>query len=128
MLRLISDLSILGMFWGLWALRSVDMFGLDPVLKHIRPAPIQETPFTIRGPYRWVRHPLYLFMLVLFWSCPELTMDRLLFNMAWTLCVVAATILEERDLTDDFGDAYRDYQTKVPMLLPRKLRPSHTSA
>lgn len=127
-LRVLFFLSIFGMFWGIWALRSVDMFGLDPVLKHLRAAPIQETPFTIRGPYRWVRHPLYLFMLVLFWSCPDLTTDRLLFNMMWTLWVVGATILEERDLEDDFGDAYRDYQAKVPMLLPRRLRPSYSDA
>lgn len=125
-LRVLFFLSILGMFWGLRALRSVDMFGLDPILKNIRAAPIQETPFTIRGPYRWVRHPLYLFMLVLFWSCPELTTDRLLFNIVWTIWVIGATVLEERDLTDDFGDAYRDYQAKVPMLLPWKIRPSYS--
>lgn len=124
-LRALFFLSILGMLWGLWALRAVDIFGLDPILKNIRATPVKETPFTIRGPYRWVRHPLYLFMLVLFWSCPELTTDRLLFNVVWTIWVVGATVLEERDLTDDFGGAYGDYQAKVPMLLPRGLRPSY---
>lgn len=125
--RLIFFLSILGMFWGLWALRSIDMFGLDPILKHIRTAPRQDIPFTIRGPYRWVRHPLYLFMIVLFWSCPILTTDRLFFNVLWTIWVVVATVLEERDLADNFGDAYRDYQATVPMLLPRGFRPSYST-
>ena len=124
-LRLLFLLSILGMLWGMWALRSIDMFGLGPILTYIRTTPRKETPFTIRGPYRWVRHPLYLFMLVLFWSCPVLTTDRLLCNVLWTIWVVAATILEERDLIDDFGDAYRDYQAKVPMLLPRGVRPAY---
>ena len=127
-LRVLFFLSILGMFWGMWALRSIDMFGLDPILKHIRATPIQESPFTIRGPYRWVRHPLYLFMIVLFWSCPILTTDRLFFNILWTIWVVVATVLEERDLTNDFGDAYRDYQAKVPMLLPRGFRPSYPTS
>jgi len=124
-LRLLFFLSILGMFWGLYALRSIDMFGLVPIVKYIRTTPIQDSPFTVRGPYRWVRHPLYLFMIVLFWSCPILTTDRLLFNILWTIWVVVATVMEERDLTDDFGDAYRDYQAKVPMLLPRGFRPSY---
>jgi len=124
-LRLLFFLSILGMFWGVYALRSIDMFGLDPILKHIRARPIRESSFTVRGPYRWVRHPLYLFMIVLFWSCPLLTTDRLLFNTLWTIWVVAATVLEERDLIDDFGAAYHDYQAKVPMLLPKGLRPSY---
>jgi len=121
--RLPFLLSIIGMVWGIHALGSIDMFGLEPILRHIRATPTREMPFGIRGPYRWVRHPLYLFMIVLFWSCPVLTTDRLLFNLAWTIWVVGATLLEERDLTADFGDAYRDYQARVPMLLPRRLRP-----
>jgi len=117
-MRAFYFLSIIGTGWGMWALRSIDMFGLDPILKNLRVKPSPSMPFTIRGPYRWVRHPLYLFMIVLFWSCPSLTADRLLFNILWTIWVVIGTILEERDLVDDFGDAYRDYQANVPMLVP----------
>ena len=32
----------------------------------------------VRGPYRWVRHPLYLTTLLMIWSYPDLTADRLL--------------------------------------------------
>ena len=120
-------LSMLGMVWGLLALRSVDMFGLSPILKRSNAKPIHVNHLIIRGPYRWVRHPLYLFMIILFWSAPLLTMDRLLFNTLWTIWVVAATVLEERDLTDDFGEAYRDYQSKVPMLVPKGFRPAYLS-
>jgi protein-S-isoprenylcysteine O-methyltransferase Ste14 len=66
-------------------------------------------------------------MIILFWPAPLLTMDRLLFNTFWTIWVVAATVLEERDLTDDFGEAYRDYQAKVPMLVPKGFRPVYLS-
>lgn len=116
-------LSMVGMVWGLLALRSVDMFGLSPILKRSNAKPVHVNHLTIRGPYRWVRHPLYLFMIILFWSAPLLTLDRLLFNTLWTLWVVAATVLEERDLAVDFGEAYRDYQLKVPMLIPKGFRP-----
>jgi protein-S-isoprenylcysteine O-methyltransferase Ste14 len=124
-MRAFYFLSILGTCWGMWALRSVDMFGLDSIIKNLRAKPSPSKPFTIQGPYRWVRHPLYLFMIVLFWSCPILTTDRLLFNIMWTVWVIIGTILEERDLADDFGDAYRDYQAKVPMLFPRGIRPAY---
>ena len=66
-------------------------------------------------------------MIVLFWSCPSLTADRLLFNILWTIWVVIGTILEERDLVDDFGDAYRDYQATVPMLVPHGILPAYPS-
>jgi methanethiol S-methyltransferase len=120
-------LSILGMVWGLWVLRAVDIFGLSPILERSDAKPTQVKHLTIRGPYRWVRHPLYLFMIVLFWSAPVLTMDRLLFNTLWTIWVVAATVLEERDLAADFGAPYRDYQLKVPMLVPKGFRPAYLS-
>lgn len=118
LMRALFFLSILGTCWGIWALRSIDMFGLDPILKHVRSRPAPTIPFTVRGPYRWVRHPLYLFMIVLFWCGPIMTTDRLLFNALWTIWIVVGTVLEERDLADDFGEAYRDYQSKVPMLIP----------
>jgi protein-S-isoprenylcysteine O-methyltransferase Ste14 len=124
-MRAFYFLSLMGLGWGMWALGSIDMFGLDPILENLRAKPSPSMPFTIRGPYRWVRHPLYLFMIVLFWACPSLTADRLLFNILWTIWVVIGTILEERDLVDDFGDAYRDYQANVPMLVPHGFNPAY---
>jgi protein-S-isoprenylcysteine O-methyltransferase Ste14 len=47
----------------------------------------------------------------------DLTADRLLFNVLWTAWMIIGTVLEERGLLASFGDAYRDYQTEVPMLI-----------
>ncbi len=127
LLRGLFVLSVLGTAWGLLALRSFDMFGLSPILKRSNDKPIHVNSLVIRGPYRWVRHPLYLLMIILFWSAPLLTMDRLLFNTLWTIWVVAATVLEERDLAVDFGTAYRGYQLKVPMLVPKSFLPAYPS-
>jgi protein-S-isoprenylcysteine O-methyltransferase Ste14 len=113
-----SLLAILIFAWGIRALGSFDAFGLRPIKSHMRGQSDQPLPFAVRGPYRWVRHPLYLCVLVLIWASPELTADRLLFNVLWTAWIVVGTILEETDLLADFGDVYRDYQRKVPMLIP----------
>jgi protein-S-isoprenylcysteine O-methyltransferase Ste14 len=45
-------------------------------------------------------------------------LDRLLFNVLWTLWVVLGTYLEEKDLVAEFGEKYRHYQKTVPMLFP----------
>jgi protein-S-isoprenylcysteine O-methyltransferase Ste14 len=68
-----------------------------------------------------VRHPLYFFTLVLIWSSPDITLDRLLFNVLFTGWIVMGTRLEERDLVAEFGEHYRAYQRYVPMLIPYKL-------
>jgi protein-S-isoprenylcysteine O-methyltransferase Ste14 len=74
------------------------------------------------GPYRWVRHPLYLASLLLIWSAPDLTSDRLLFNVMWSAYVLVGLQLEERDLIAVYGQAYEVYRARVPMLLPRPHR------
>ena len=75
-------------------------------------------PLAIRGPYRWVRHPLYSLFVVMLWTFPDLTADRLLFNVLFTAWIVLGSVLEERDLAREFGDPYRTYQSQVPMLVP----------
>jgi protein-S-isoprenylcysteine O-methyltransferase Ste14 len=118
-------LSFAGFIWGIRALKVFDPYGLRPILGRLRGRKPRPMLFVVRGPYRWVRHPLYLFMILMIWSCPDLTSDRLLFNGLWTVWIVIGSILEERDLVSEFGDAYREYQRRVPMLIPHRLRPIH---
>jgi len=117
-LRAVSFFSLLGFYWGVKALRFFDPFGLRPILNRLRGRNPMSMPFTVAGPYRWVRHPLYLFMILMIWSYPDLTADRLLFNLLWTIWIVIGSCFEESDLVVEFGDAYREYQKRVPMLVP----------
>ena len=113
-----------GMVWGYLALRGFDLFGIRPLLRPPpAPAPSSAPRLRIRGPYRWVRHPMYSLALVMIWTCPDDSLDRCLFNVVWTVWIVLGARLEERDLRREFGDAYRDYQQAVPMLIPRHARP-----
>lgn len=121
-LQALFVLSLLGFAWAARALGPFDALGLRAIRLHIRGEQPPETRFAVRGPYRWVRHPLYFFALVLFWAHPVLTADRLLFNVMWTVWVFVGTVLEERDLVEVFGEPYREYQRSVPMLLPVRLR------
>jgi protein-S-isoprenylcysteine O-methyltransferase Ste14 len=117
-LRAIFLLSVLGFYWAIRALRFFDPFGVSPILHRLRGRNPTAMPFTVAGPYRWVRHPLYLCSIVMIWTCPDVTKDRLLFNLLWTVWIVIGSYLEEIDLVAEFGDAYREYQKRVPMLIP----------
>lgn len=100
------------------ALRTFDPLGLRPIRAHLHGTPDRPSPFVLRGPYRWVRHPLYACVLVLLWARPEMTADDLLLAVMWSAWIVMGTVLEERDMVDAFGDTYRRYQRQVPMLIP----------
>jgi protein-S-isoprenylcysteine O-methyltransferase Ste14 len=54
----------------------------------------------------------------LFWTNPEVTTDRLLFNILWTGWIYIGTLWEERDLLSEFGNTYAEYQKHVPMFFP----------
>jgi protein-S-isoprenylcysteine O-methyltransferase Ste14 len=125
LLRGVFYLSCAGIVWGLWSLDKFDAFGLDSLRNPVHGATAAQTRLLVRGPYRWVRHPLYFFCLLMIWFCPDLTADRLLFNILWTGWIVVGTVLEERDLAESFGGEYRSYQRQVPMLLPNSFRPTH---
>jgi len=72
------------------------------------------------GLHKYVRHPLYagtfLFIIGLFILMPTLA------NLVSVIVIIAYTLIairfEEKKLVNVFGEAYRDYQRKVPMIIP----------
>jgi protein-S-isoprenylcysteine O-methyltransferase Ste14 len=99
-----------------------DLFGLRQVWFHLRGRPYEPIAFRTPGPYRWVRHPLYVGWLLAFWATPTMTVAHLVFALATTGYILTAIQFEERDLEDVFGDEYRSYRERVPMLIPRAPR------
>ena len=94
-----------------------ELFGLRQGLHAAGPAGLR-TPWL----YRWVRHPLYLGMLIGLWVTPTMTGGHLLLAAAMTAYVLVGVHHEERDLVRAFGDEYRRYQARVPRLVPLRLR------
>lgn len=78
----------------------------------------QHAKLVTRGFYRWVRHPLYFFSLVLFWLFPYMTDLTLAFVIAASLYFLIGTVPEEHKLTEIYGDTYRQYQKDVPRIIP----------
>lgn len=115
----LSALGWLLVLTGTFLINHFDLFGLRQTWLYYRGREAGEQPFVVRAFYRIVRHPLMLGFLVAFWSTPTMTLGHLLFALATTgYILVAVKYLEERDLVAAFGDDYRAYQQRVPMLLP----------
>jgi protein-S-isoprenylcysteine O-methyltransferase Ste14 len=78
-------------------------------------------PLIVKGPYRYVRHPLYsdVVLLLLGWwlllDYSFLLISALLL-LLWFHFVV--TRFEERELRAIFGDDYEEYASRVPRIIP----------
>jgi protein-S-isoprenylcysteine O-methyltransferase Ste14 len=90
------------------AVRAIDALDLAGIRSHVAVDSLQ-----ISGPYRWVRHPLYLGWLLATFGPAHMTGDRLLFAGISAFYLILAVPLEERSLGRSFGDEYSRYQQLV---------------
>jgi protein-S-isoprenylcysteine O-methyltransferase Ste14 len=126
----VTDPTARGVLWGAFAfgwllvlvstflINHFDLFGLRQVWLQLVGKPYTHVAFRTPGPYRYVRHPLYLGWFFAFWATPTMTLSHLVFAVMTAGYILVAIQLEERDLVAHLGQAYRDYRRRVPMLVP----------
>ncbi len=126
----VTDPTWRGVIWGFFAfgwllvlvstflINHFDLFGLRQVWLQLLGRPYTDLTFGTPGPYRLVRHPLYVGWLFAFWATPTMSVSHLVFAIATTGYILIAIQLEERDLIAHHGKAYQDYRNRVPMLIP----------
>jgi protein-S-isoprenylcysteine O-methyltransferase Ste14 len=73
------------------------------------------------GLHNHTRHPLYFGTLLFIWSLFLLfpLLSNLISCCLISVYTVAGIHIEERKLVMEFGENYKDYARKVPMLIPR---------
>jgi protein-S-isoprenylcysteine O-methyltransferase Ste14 len=109
--------------WGLvlvstFLIDHFDLFGMRQVWLYLIGRPYTAREFTTPGPYRFVRHPLYVGWFFAFWMTPTMTLAHLMFAIATSTYILLAIQFEEHDLKREFGETYEDYRRRVPMLVP----------
>lgn len=105
---------LLSTFW----IDHFDLFGLRQVFRAWHGRAHGHHPFTTRGLYRHVRHPLMLGFLIAFWATPSMSQGQLLFALLCTGYILLGVRIEERTLVQILGRDYVRYQQSTPMLIP----------
>ena len=71
------------------------------------PKPRLKTAFL----YRWLRHPMYVGVLLAIWATPQMTIGHVLLVAGMSLYVLIAMRYEERDLVARFGSSYARWRS-----------------
>lgn len=119
--HVLTGISVLGWLTVLlstFLIDHFDLFGVRQVVRYFRNLPAEPPRFQERAFYKRVRHPLMLGFLIAFWATPVMSVGHLFFALMCTGYILVGLQIEERTLVAEHGQSYRDYQRRVPMLLP----------
>jgi len=120
--------SLLMFFWAFFFnYDSLSFFGIRQILNFNKSKTINPSEeIKKNGLLAVTRHPMYLALIIYLWSQTFRVAD-IVVNIVLTIYVIIGTVLEEKKLVLEFGDAYRKYQQEVPMLVPftKKRKYSH---
>jgi protein-S-isoprenylcysteine O-methyltransferase Ste14 len=108
----IGILCTLGIYWLFSSIGT----GITPVS-----ATRKEHQLSTRGPYRWVRHPLYTVgstFIISFGMMADNWFIALLGVLAF-IGMAIRTPKEEASLIEKFGDEYREYMKRTGRFLPK---------
>jgi len=120
-------LSLAGIIWTLKYFSIKEFLGIDQLFrwfnKEYNITEVDERlTLRIEGPYKFCRHPLYLFSILFLCLRPEID----LFYLTALICIIAyfyiGSIFEEKKLVDRFGNIYIDYQKSIPRIFPVKFK------
>lgn len=106
------------LFISTFLIHHFDLFGLRQTYLELTGKKYEALEFKVVAFYKYVRHPLYLGILLGIWSTPVMTVTHLVFALLLTAYTLVGVTYEEKDLLREFGDTYRSYQKRTPMLIP----------
>jgi methanethiol S-methyltransferase len=110
--------SILGLFYVASCFDYLEFLGLRKIERSLTGKPASPPALSVRGPYSYCRHPMYLALLAVFWVGPVMTFGRLEFALLGTLYLLIGLRFEEGNLRRELGSDYDLYCQHVPMLIP----------
>lgn len=95
-----------------------DLFGLRQAWLFFVDKTYTQVKFKERLFYQWIRHPMMLGLLVVFWSLPTMTTGNIVFSIGMSVYIFIGIYYEEKDLARTLGRSYTDYQQRTARILP----------
>lgn len=119
-LLIIRVIALIGFLVSSLHIDILRFLGIRQLFAHVNgdPLPLPEEKLNTSGVYRLVRHPLYLFSLMLIWPVMTMSEGYFGFCIGATIYLAVGSLYEERRMVGYFGEEYIQYRSRVPWMLP----------
>ncbi len=111
--RVIQLMAIAGITLSLYQVDWREFIGLRQHSLSADSRAKKESKLVIKGMYKLVRHPLYVFSILLIWVKADMSQNWMVFCLGCTAYFLIGSYFEEKKMLREFGQTYRDYQKKV---------------
>lgn len=125
LMHLIQIGALFGLYYSVKVAGTGNFTGLNQLrhASHDRHPPYdldepKDEGFVVQGPFRYVRHPLYVFSMIVLIFHPYMTIKWLLLTILAGAYFIIGSKFEEQRLIDRFGEKYNDYKKDVPAFIP----------
>ena len=78
----------------------------------------EKSELIIKGPYKFSRHPVYFFAIMLLILRVEMGLTYFIIVVIFVAYFYIGSIFEEKRLVEKFGETYANYQKSVPRIFP----------
>ncbi len=119
----IQILGIIGLFWSGSYLHLKEFLGITQIERYFNgtysPDDLDEHhELVIKGPFKYTRHPLYFFSIIVLGFRPTMDLFYLVFFLCMLIYFYIGSIYEEKNLEKRYGKSYLNYKKNTPRLIP----------
>lgn len=123
----INLLALALLFWALMYVDLLEFLGISQIIRLLEGKWTNENldmkiEIHKEGPFKFVRHPVYLSLLIIIFARPSLDLKSLIFMLFALFYVIFSINYDEKKYITRLGDDYKQYMEKVPRLFPFKIR------
>lgn len=115
---------IMGLFWAGSYINMKEFLGITQIKRYLegnyKVSDLDEYhELIITGPFKYSRHPIYFFSIVILGFRSTMDLFYLVFFICMLLYFYVGSVYEEKSLEKRYGSSYADYKNKVPRLIPK---------
>ena len=125
MIFVVQIFAIFGFIWGASKINLLEFFGIAQINRYMEnnynsDELDEKMELVIEGPFRYSRHPIYLFSILFLVFRPTMDLFYLVFLINMLVYFYIGSYFEEKKMVEFFGNQYSDYQRTVSRLFPIK--------